>query len=405
MVDSSKGNVFKYSPDNMDYAISISKKLNIDELKLGISSAKKACPSSFDSSTFINIMADIETLTNNTAGITGAIEEMKNSAEGYIKTMSSSTDLYTAGTYELTIKGDQRGFLYIPNGYENSTADLPLIVDLGGYYEMSSDNRPNEKRTGFPYAINVCKQNINAIVWTPISNSDKSWAEVSNQSKAIETEYYSRALSKSSDGKVYSTIVACEALIDEYKLDNNRVSIIGYSAGAMGVFEYLKSYPNYFSTAVTWGGYVNTNNIEVDRKLIAESGTAITMFVGTKDPGAYSHIQGDYDGIKSNGGQVALYYVEGATHGDANIILNDKLVNDMIGIEKGQEVVMPSGPIYVRKEVMENSAYKKENDANLISAQLENPNFSNNWYAQLRPFETKSVTLEQLDFVPPTEKL
>lgn len=363
----SKSDTFKYSPDSMDYAINAAKKVDsaINEVRSSISAAKGSCPSYFSSSSFSSGLKAAENVCEKATDLEKNLIEMKNSAESYIKSSTGDTAIFNTGTYEMVkLDTGQSGFLYIPSGYK-STAGLPLVVNLGGMNEMAS----TDKNWGFSQLIKN-GYTPNAVIWTPIATNNYGWCETS---KGKDSEYYQKVAAMSRNGKAYATVVSCEELVDKLNLDRDRISIFGYSMGAHGTFEYIANYPNYFSTAVTYGGYALT---DADRENAAKSGTTIIMIAGSKDDSTRKNAPKDYEYIKANGGQIVLYEVEGATHGNYNDILTEDLIEDVINTKKGQKVNVPNQPVKVNLEDLQASTIINNGNRNTWYERLSSSNNS-----------------------------
>lgn len=362
-----RDNEFKYDKVKMDYAINLSKNVSgsISGIEGSIKAAKSAFKVGLNVPSFNSAMDSLSGVFTQCSNLSGTLIEMKNIAEGIDKKLSANTNALQNASYSLvTLESGQQGWLYIPEGH-SSTNGLPLVVNLNGMGEMAKSDR---KISGYAEVIQS-GYDVDAVVWIPVSKKDGIW---DYQSNSVDSEYYQSAAAKSRNGKANATIVSCEELVSKYNLDSDRISIYGNSMGAHGTYQYLANYPNYFSTAVTWGGFAHGY---ADIDLVAQSGTTMIMMYGSSDGYIVGHTgrtPDEYEYIKENGGQAVLYEIVDANHADGDYEFNPALINDMLSIKKGQKLSVPDSKITVSLD-----------EVKLTSISEGNAEGENHWYHSL----------------------
>ena len=174
--------------------------------------------------------------------------------------------------------------LYVP---ENIEQDKPLIVYLpgiGGYGSQS--NLQNDGGGAFDKAIQN-GANYNSYV--------------------LSLQYPSKGAYNVDD--IMNTI---DTIADQYGVNKDRISIMGYSQGAMILPQVVQKYPNYFSSAV----YVATNGANTTSAENVEALAKIPTyaFVGDQDGWACSGTKGVVDRLQAAGGDAHLVTYQGQSH-------------------------------------------------------------------------------------------
>ena len=75
-----------------------------------------------------------------------------------------------------------------------------------------------------------------------------------------------------------AVIKMIDRTVEEYQIDEARIALVGFSLGAIGVYDYVNLYPDRFCRAVSVSGRVN-EDVTVD----AFASCELYTFVGTKD--------------------------------------------------------------------------------------------------------------------------
>ncbi len=204
------------------------------------------------------------------------------SQSGSSLNISSGTTTKTLGgvTYHITVP-------------ENATSNLPLIVFLHGIGEV---NKPAQLKNIKPVTFvtsNEAFKNGKFIFIAPV-------ATVSNWD-----------VNKSTVMEIINTTA------DTYKVNKNKIIIMGFSMGGIGVWSFLSSYPDFFSAAVAVSGCANTNVDNVKTPILAIS--------GSQESGFTSCLKATVNRINQNGGN-AKYSQMGAGHINVqNVFPNDEV--------------------------------------------------------------------------------
>lgn len=168
--------------------------------------------------------------------------------------------------------------LYIPEKYDAKTS-YPLIIWLHGAGERGRDNMGqlgNEVET----IISSNVQNIQkTFVIAPQCPKEQFWTysdwRSSGQFNNYSMEEYSKKYTEAAWLKLIHHEV--EQLTKKYKIDKNRIYLMGFSMGGNGVWEMLVRYPNLFAASVPISGPGDPS------KVSAISHIPIWIFQGTLD--------------------------------------------------------------------------------------------------------------------------
>ena len=145
-------------------------------------------------------------------------------------------------------------WLYSP---ANATENMPLIVYLHGGSGKGDDLELITDVDGFPQYLRDGKINPNAYVIIPqVSSSYKGWGEM-----------------KSDVMKLISFVR------NEYKIDENRISLTGHSMGGTGVWMIALAYPNTFSAIAPLSGSVNLTDTNIENL----KNVSVWAIVGSED--------------------------------------------------------------------------------------------------------------------------
>lgn len=128
----------------------------------------------------------------------------------------NETGLAQQSTNEyITIGGIVRNYkLYIPNGYENATSPVPLVVNIHGKTSSASDQ---ESYTGFKTQANL----DNFIVVYPnstIMQGVSQWNVNNSENSSQDVQFISELI---------------DYMIANYNINSNRVYVMGFSNGGL----------------------------------------------------------------------------------------------------------------------------------------------------------------------------
>lgn len=303
-----------------------------------------------NSSVLTNINKDI----NKVSEISKILSEQKDTIEAYCRTESMDTSLLNAGY--IVVKDEQfgrQGYLYLPPGY-TSTKGLPMLVYLN--CDGRREDMSNLNNHGIGSLLNKGYQ-MDAVVYVPVF-TEAQGASTSRLHSAINN------------------------IAQTYKVDSDRISLMGYSAGGWTAVDLAGQHPGYYSTIVTCGAGPTAAN----GKALAESGTKLIAFIGTQDP-FYNKAIGSFDAMVKNGGSATLYRVNGGSHDGSNYngAFSVDVLYDLLHIKKGEIVEMSNSIQDVDLTTMRNTGLlngdnnsssfyqrvKKPGDKEVISLEIE----------------------------------
>lgn len=153
---------------------------------------------------------------------------------------------------EKEIRGDVviKYLLYLPDNYETSETDWPMILFLHGAGERGA-NLKKVKLHGPPKRIEEGKK-IPFIIVAPQCPSNQRWS-VSNLDKLLGV------------------------ITENYRVDENRIYLTGLSMGGYGTWDLAMEYPNRFAAIAPICGAGDTSRAHVLKDM------PIWVFHGAKD--------------------------------------------------------------------------------------------------------------------------
>lgn len=132
----------------------------------------------------------------------------------------------TLYSYEGTVKNAYNFWVYVPNTYQEDKAELPLVVFLHGKSLCGTD-MSRVRRYG-PLSALQYGRKINALILAPQSPGE-GWKP-----------------------KKVNDLV--DWTIKNYKVDTNRIYVIGMSLGGYGTLDYAGTYPKRVAAAISLCG-------------------------------------------------------------------------------------------------------------------------------------------------------
>lgn len=298
----------------------------------------QSCISSIKSNAKYSVISDSSVLTNinrdinKVSEISKILSEQKDAIEAYCRTESIDASLLNAGyTAVKADKFGREGYLYLPPGY-TSTKGLPMLVYLN--CDGRRESMSNLNNHGIGSLLNKGYQ-MDAVVYVPVFTEDQG-ASTSRLHAAINN------------------------IAQTYKVDSDRISLMGYSAGGWTAVDLAGQHPGYYSTVVTCGAGPTAAN----GKALAESGTKLIAFIGTNDP-FYNNAINSFDAMIKNGGSATLYRVNGGGHDGSNYngAFSVDVIYDLLHIKKGEIVEMSNGIQDVDLATMKNTGLLKGDDS------------------------------------------
>jgi pimeloyl-ACP methyl ester carboxylesterase len=167
--------------------------------------------------------------------------------------------------------------LYTPEGINDSSAVLPLILNLHGR-SLSGNSLSKVRRYGVIDAIERNKVVVDAIVLSPQCPATEFW----NPDKLANVLSYVRM---------------------HYPIDTQRVYVIGMSLGAYGTMDFTGNYPHLVTAAIAMCGGGKPEHAP------ALSSVPLWIMHGKSDRAVpYSESQKIIDAIKANGSDSMLRY-------------------------------------------------------------------------------------------------
>ena len=213
----------------------------------------------------------------------------------YTPIPSSDTPLDTSPGFRNEWYNGTHYYISVP---DNPTEAMPLVVFLHG----SGENSSFKKLGGITPVKYVKKKEpykIGKYVFIAPHSSDGSWGERSTQKRTMEL---------------------IEKIANDYKIDKNRIILTGMSRGAMGVWSFVRHYPNYFA------GIVPVSNGAQDKEHVEPFlNLPIFAMVGTEksdkndEPKIKQKMEEIINSINEKSGKklARLIIIEGETHGGA----------------------------------------------------------------------------------------
>ena len=318
----SKDGFFTYNQSLIDEAIYETKKIkdliNLDKYKnLDIFDLNKyqdlikKIPNSYKINEImdvINKLSSINTYLDNTDKF---LNTVKNELNQYVDNDTNINVVPTKTGYHKTTINGVDGYLYIPEGC-TSTDGLPLITFLSGIGTMHDIDKVKSNH-GLAKLLSEGYK-VNAVVWIPTGTEKGMWFNSPDKE---------------------NTINSINQLINDYNLDASKNVLMGYSLGAFGGYKMVADNPNLFSTFVSFGGFAANYN---DYNTLSNSCTSIIMYTGTNDDiygyNIHNLTEDSFNRLNSLGADIMMYEISGGTHGDEEYIFTDKLMSDVLNINK-----------------------------------------------------------------------
>ena len=306
-----KSEFLTYNPDAVSEALTESEKM-IDKATFNqFKSINSSIPNGFRSADALtNVVSKLDDTNEKLTNVKSFLTTVKSELDQYVQANTLSSDLLKMKGYFPTTIAGVAGYLYIPPGDYTSTAGLPIITWLSGMAEYTSQSRLNLSGIGKLLSEGYTP---NAVVWVPTGTASGKWGEYDMK----------------------NVVNSIDTLIDTYKLDADRNSLIGYSLGGIGGYKFISENPDYFSAFVSYGAYPFIYNYDA----LAKSNTTIMIYSGSKDSESYQWAVSGFKELNNRGADVMMYNIEGATHSEEEKILTVEMIEDLINIRKSKTYV------------------------------------------------------------------
>lgn len=152
----------------------------------------------------------------------------------------------------------------------DTTKSYPLILWLHGKGERGIDNEKQMTLIKKWLPDSLSKEKYQSFLLAPQCSEDRMWSNYDKLAHAITFDTITPEIQ-------ISIMELIEEVKSEYKIDNNRIYIMGISMGGFGVFDMITRYSNYFAAAIPICGGADPSK----SKELTE--TNIWAFHGEKD--------------------------------------------------------------------------------------------------------------------------
>lgn len=184
-------------------------------------------------------------------------------------------------------KADYNYLLYLPKDYSVQTKDYPLVIYLhGGSHKGSDLNKLKEY--GLPYLVNQ-GNDFDFIIVSPQCPDNKYWSS---------EDWFEPLYTK---------------ILDQYRIDINKVYLTGISMGGYGTFIVAMDYPDKFAAIVPLCGGCNDSDTT---RICHLKDIPIWAFHGTDDDLIpISETERIVDALNSCSGNIEFTKLDGEGHG------------------------------------------------------------------------------------------
>lgn len=159
--------------------------------------------------------------------------------------------------------------LLVPS-HLDSTKSYPLILWLHGKGERGSDNQKQMTLIKKWLPDSLSKEDYKSFLLAPQCSEDRMWSNYDKLANAITFDTITPEIQ-------ISIMELISQIKTQYKIDNDRIYIMGISMGGFGVFDMITRYSNYFAAAIPICGGADPSK----SKELTE--TNIWAFHGEKD--------------------------------------------------------------------------------------------------------------------------
>ena len=246
---------------------------------------------------------------------------------------------------QLGLKMD--GYVQIPENIDLDK-EIPLIVNLPGD-KFGTSGEGNGLTACFIKSMTSGKYRTNAaIIYTPFG-----WATVEHYDEKNYVLKYKAELLQHD----------IEIVADNFNINKEAISLMGYSNGGFAALGLTKANPNYYAAAAVCGADLNGFNITVDDIEKSKNSTTYIWFIGSSDVsmGVNANSLKEYNEMKRRGINTIYYSIKGAGHGaTCSTYSTDELINDLAHIRKGEKYNFPKDIIEVEYKEFEASSIDGE---------------------------------------------
>ena len=151
--------------------------------------------------------------------------------------------------------------LFRPDGYEESTSKLPLIIYLHGLDQRGDDNLAQMN-----YAVYYFMRypQYQAFAVYPQCPVDAYWA------LSKRPNNFNPSKMELNPEHCYMDYGLCQLIADlenTYPIDSNRIYIVGHSMGGIGTLDMIASHPGLFAAALSFCGTINPQRFTTDHEV------------------------------------------------------------------------------------------------------------------------------------------
>lgn len=208
---------------------------------------------------------------------------------------------------------DRTAGLYIPDGYDKSKK-WPLVIYLhggGSGGDNKGDAIPWASKQPIIKEINKDSKKFAALVLIPRCPKDKVWAPVGPEALMSKWRKNKFEGVQKADASKHIT-KAIETVINQYSVNENKISLTGFSMGGEGSIRYGALNAKRFAAIAPLAG--SAIAIKDDVKALAS--TNVWMFQGEKDGLSTAELGRKMSAwIKEAGGNIKYTEFEGVGHG------------------------------------------------------------------------------------------
>ena len=186
---------------------------------------------------------------------------------------------------------------------QNAVSNMPLIVYLHGSHSQGDDLNLVLQEEFCNKISNGDYNNLPAyIIFPQLPNGYKSWTNMKSELKQL-----------------------IDTVADNYAVNKNNISLVGYSLGGTGTVNLAAEYPGFFSKIAPISGSVRNT----EESISALSNTPVWFFVGSDDVIVKPDSAKEFvESLKYLGKDAQITVFDGAEHTDVpSLVFSDDKIN------------------------------------------------------------------------------